>query len=98
MPKGVYIRTEKHKGRIPWNKGKCWSKEVKEKMSRSRNKYYANGGINVSPWEGKKLSEEHKRLLPGLSHQALMNSICCTPYFFFVSRYQAHFCYMNHLH
>ena len=35
MPSGIYIRTEKSKGHIPWNKGKVLSEETKRKMSES---------------------------------------------------------------
>jgi hypothetical protein len=50
------------KGRIPWNKGKHWSKEMKEKLSLS------HVGCGTIPWnKGKHWSKEMKEKL-SLSH------------------------------
>ena len=45
-------RTSFKKGSIPWNKGKEFSAETRQKMSVARKKFYANGGIH--PLLGKK--------------------------------------------
>jgi hypothetical protein len=42
------------KGKIPWNKGKPWSKEIRDKISKS-----LKG--KPKPWNSHPLSEEHKR-------------------------------------
>lgn len=58
--------SQKNKGRIPWNKGKCLSKETKEKLSKARKgkKLSKETKLKISNGnKGKKLSEETKQKL-----------------------------------
>lgn len=47
------------KGCVPWNKGVCWSEEVKERMSFSQKRRYQND-LKNHPWHGRKHSEKTK--------------------------------------
>lgn len=63
MPIGIYKRSKKElqrikslrKGLVPWNKNKCWSKEVILKFKKARLKN------PVNYWEGKKRSLKTKK-------------------------------------
>ena len=58
--------SQKNKGRIPWNKGKCLSKETKEKLSKAHKgkKLSKETKLKISNGnKGKKLSEETKQKL-----------------------------------
>ena len=65
MPKGIYIRTEKNKGQIPWNKGLTKETDERiqkygEKISKARLKRKQELGYLNSPEQRKKIRERMK--------------------------------------